>query len=86
VERKYFSYPASVSSIPSTRKLVDVPGSGEFNISGFRTKDVRRRVKGVRVSGPMKRLRTHESHLKDREDDKYYLAGTYKYCLNGPEK
>ena len=52
-------------------------GSGEFNISGFQNKDLRRRVKGKntgQVSRPMKRLRTHGLIKKIGRTYKYYLT------------
>jgi hypothetical protein len=52
-------------------------GSGEFNISGFQNKDLRRRVKGKntgQVSRLMKRLRTHGLIKKIGRTYKYYLT------------
>jgi len=47
---------------PEDEELFEALGSGEFNISGFQNKDLRRRVEGKntgQVSRLMKRLRTH---------------------------
>src|SRR5207302_1158612 len=47
---------------PEDEDLFEALGSGEFNISGFQNKDLRRRVEGKntgQVSRLMKRLRTH---------------------------
>src|SRR5437879_2828728 len=47
---------------PEDQELFESLGSGQFNISGFQNKDLRRRVKGKntgQVSRLMKRLRTH---------------------------
>ena len=47
---------------PDDEELFETLGRGEFNISGFQNKDLRRRVKSKntgQVSRLMKRLRTH---------------------------
>jgi len=47
---------------PEDEELFEALGSGEFNISGFQNKDLRRRVEGKntgQVSRLKKRLRTH---------------------------
>ena len=52
----------SISSIPRTKTCSKHWDSGEFNISGFQNKDLRRRVEGKntgQISRLMKRLRTH---------------------------
>jgi hypothetical protein len=61
---------------PKDEQLFEALGSGEFNISGFQNKDLRRRIKGKntgQVSRLMKRLRTHGLIKK--------IARTYKYFL-----
>jgi hypothetical protein len=53
-------------------------GSGEFNISGFQNRDLRRRVEGKstgQVSRLMKRLRCHGLIKKIARTYKYYLTG-----------
>ena len=52
-------------------------GSGEFNISGFQNKDLRRRLKDKntgQISRLMKRLRTHGLVKKIGKTYKYYLT------------
>jgi DNA-binding HxlR family transcriptional regulator len=56
-------------------------GSGEFHISGFQNKDLRRRVPGKntgQISRLMKRLRTHGLIKKIGRTYKYYLTGLGK--------
>ena len=59
-------------------------GSGEFNISGFQNKDLRRRVKGKttgQISRLMKRLRTHGLIKKIGKTYKYYLTALGKQVI-----
>jgi hypothetical protein len=63
---------------PEDEELFETLGRGEFNISGFQNKDLRRRVKGKntgQVSRLMKRLRTHGLIKKIARTYKYYLTG-----------
>ncbi len=75
---------ASTSSIPKTRTFFEALGSGEFNISGFQNKDLRRRVGDKntgQVSRLMKRLRTHGLIKKTGRSYKYYLTGLGKQVV-----
>ena len=75
---------ASTSSIRKTKKLFESLSAGEFNISGFQNKDLRRRVKGKntgQVSRLMKRLRTHGLIKKIGNTYKYYLTGLGKQVI-----
>jgi hypothetical protein len=59
-------------------------GSGEFNISGFQNKDLRRRVKHKntgQISRLMKRLRTHGLIKKIGRTYKYYLTSLGKQVV-----
>ena len=65
-------------------ELFESLGSGEFNISGFQNKDLRRRVKGKntgQVSRLMKRLRTHGLVKKIGKTYKYYLTALGKQVV-----
>jgi hypothetical protein len=65
-------------------QLFEALGRGEFNISGFQNKDLRRRVKGKntgQVSRLMKRLRTHGLIKKIGKTYKYYLTGFGKQIV-----
>jgi hypothetical protein len=58
-------------------ELLQVLGSGEFNISGFQNKDLRSRLKDTntgQISRTMKRLRTHGLIKKVGRTYKYYLT------------
>lgn len=62
---------------PEDEKLFRALGSGEFNISGFQNKDLRRRVKdrnSGQISRTMKRLRVHGLIKKIGRTYKYYLT------------
>ena len=65
-------------------ELFEALSRGEFNISGFQNKDLRRRVKGKdtgQVSRLMKRLRTHGMIKKIGRTYKYYLTGLGKQVI-----
>ena len=62
---------------PDDEKLFRTLGSGEFNISGFQNKDLRRRLKdrnSGHISRTMKRLRVHGLIKKIGRTYKYYLT------------
>jgi hypothetical protein len=62
---------------PEDEEVLESLGSGEFNISGFQNKDLRRCVKGKntgQISRLMKRLRTHGLIKKIGNTYKYYLT------------
>lgn len=84
VEENQRSYRGFNFFDPDDEKLFESLGSGEFNISGFRNKDLRRRVKGKntgQVSRLMKRLRTHGLIKKIGKTYKYYLTGLGKQVI-----
>jgi hypothetical protein len=69
---------------PADEELFAALGRGEFNISGFQNKDLRRRVKGKntgQVSRLMKRLRTHGLIKKIGKTYKYYLTSLGKQVI-----
>jgi hypothetical protein len=69
---------------PEDQELFESLGSGQFNISGFQNKDLRRRVKGKntgQVSRLMKRLRTHGLIKKIGRTYKYYVTGLGKHVI-----
>src|SRR5260370_20374836 len=69
---------------PQDEDLFEALGSGEFNISGFQNKDLRRRVQGKntgQVSRLMKRLRTHGLIKKIGRTYKYYVTGLGKHVI-----
>ncbi len=69
---------------PEDEELFESLGSGEFNISGFQNKDLRRRVQGKntgQVSRLMKRLRIHGLLKKIGKTYKYYLTGLGKQVI-----
>jgi len=69
---------------PEDEELFEALGSGEFNISGFQNKDLRRRVEGKnagQVSRLMKRLRTHGLIKKIGRTYQYYLTGLGKQVI-----
>ena len=70
---------------PSDEELFQSLASGEFNITGFQNKDLRRRVQGKntgQVSRLMKRLRTHGLIKKVGKTYKYYLTALGKQVAN----
>ena len=69
---------------PEDEDLFRSLGSGEFNISGFQNKDLRRRLKDKntgQISRLMKRLRTHGLIKKIGRTYKYYLTGLGKQVV-----
>jgi hypothetical protein len=69
---------------PEDEELFEALSSGEFNISGFQNKDLRRRVEGKntgQISRLMKRLRTHGLIKKIGRTCKYYLTGLGKQVI-----
>src|SRR5271166_1507850 len=69
---------------PQDEELFQSLGSGEFNISGFQNKDLRRRVKSKntgQISRLMRRLRTHGLIKKIAETYKYYLTALGKQVV-----
>jgi hypothetical protein len=69
---------------PEDEELFQSLGSGEFNISGFQNKDLRRRMKAKntgQISRLMKRLRTHGLIKKIGKTYKYYLTAVGKQVI-----
>ena len=69
---------------PEDEELFQSLESGEFNISGFQNKDLRRRVKGKntgQIYRLMKRLRTHGLIKKIGKTYKYYLTALGKQVI-----
>jgi len=69
---------------PEDEELFQSLGSGEFNISGFQNKDLRRRVNDKntgQISRLMKRLRTHGLIKKIGKTYKYYLTALGKQVI-----
>ena len=69
---------------PDDEQLFRSLASGEFNISGFQNKDLRRRIKGKntgQVSRLMKRLRSHGLVKKIGRTYKYYLTALGKQVV-----
>lgn len=69
---------------PEDEELFQSLGSGEFNISGFQNKDLRRRMKAKntgQISRLMKRLRTHGLIKKIGRTYKYYLTAVGKQVI-----
>ena len=69
---------------PNDEALFEALSRGEFNISGFQNKDLRRRVQGKntgQVSRLMKRLRTHGLIKKIGRTYKYYLTSLGKQVI-----
>ena len=69
---------------PQDEELFQSLGSGQFNISGFQNKDLRRRVKGKntgQISRLMKRLRMHGLIKKVGKTTKYYLTALGKQVI-----
>jgi hypothetical protein len=84
VEEKDRSYRGFNFFDPEDEDLFEALGSGEFNISGFQNKDLRRRIKGKntgQVSRLMKRLRTHGLIKKIGRTYKYYITGLGKQVI-----
>jgi predicted transcriptional regulator len=81
VEEKDRSYRGFNFFDPDNEELFEALGRGEFSISGFQNKDLRRRMKGKntgQVSRLMKRLRTHGLVKKIGRTYKYYLTSLGK--------
>jgi hypothetical protein len=69
---------------PEDEELFESLGSGEFNISGFQNKDLRRLVKGKntgQISRLMKRLRIHSLAKRIGRTYKYYLTSLGKQVI-----
>ena len=69
---------------PDDEKLFRSLGSGEFNISGFQNKDLRRRLQNRnsgQISRTMKRLRVHGLIKKVGRTYKYYLTTLGKQVI-----
>jgi hypothetical protein len=69
---------------PHDEELLHSLGSGEFNISGFQNKDLRRRLQGTssgQISRTMKRLRIHGLIKKIGRTYKYYLTALGKQVI-----
>jgi hypothetical protein len=69
---------------PQDEELFESLGSGEFNISGFQNKDLRRRLSGrtsAQISRIMKRLRVHGLAKKIGRTYKYYLTALGKQVI-----
>ena len=81
MEEKARSYRGFNFFDPDNEELFEALGRGEFSISGFQNKDLRRRMKGKntgQVSRLMKRLRTHGLVKKIGRTYKYYLTSLGK--------
>ena len=84
MEEKDRSYRGFNFFDPEDEELFEALSRGEFNISGFQNKDLRRRVTGKntgQVSRLMKRLRTHGMIKKIGRTYKYYLTGLGKQVI-----
>ena len=69
---------------PQDEKLFESLGSGEFNISGFQNKDLRRLLSdrnSGQISRTMKRLRVHGLIKKVGRTYKYYLTALGKQVI-----
>jgi hypothetical protein len=69
---------------PQDQELFQSLGSGEFNISGFQNKDLRRRLKGKnsgQISRLVKRLRVHGLIKKIGRTYKYYVTSFGKQVI-----
>jgi hypothetical protein len=69
---------------PRDEALFETLGRGEFNISGFQNKDLRRRLRdrtSSQISRTMKRLRVHGLIKKVGRTYKYYLTGLGKQIV-----
>jgi hypothetical protein len=70
---------------PRDEELFETLGRGEFNISGFQNRDLRRRLRGRtsgQISRTMKRLRVHGLIKKVGRTYKYYLTGLGKHVVS----
>ena len=84
VEENQRSYRGFNFFDPDDEALFQSLGSGEFNISGFQNKDLRRRLKDRntgQISRLMKRLRTHGLIKKIGKTYKYYLTSLGKHVV-----
>jgi hypothetical protein len=69
---------------PEDEEVFESLGSGQFNISGFQNKDLRRRIPGRNTgqfSRLMKRLRSHGMIKKVGRTYKYYVTGLGKQVI-----
>jgi hypothetical protein len=69
---------------PRDEELFESLGSGEFNISGFQNKDLRRRLRARtsgQISRTMKRLRVHGLIKKVGRTYKYYVTAVGKQVI-----
>lgn len=69
---------------PQDEQLLQMLGSGQFNISGFQNKDLRHRLKDKntgQISRSMKRLRVHGLIKKVGTTYKYYLTALGKQVV-----
>jgi hypothetical protein len=81
VEEKDRSYRGFNFFDPEDEELFESLGSGQFNISGFQNRDLRRRIPGKntgQISRLMKRLRSHGLVKKIGRTYKYYVTGLGK--------
>ncbi len=70
---------------PRDEELFESLGRGEFNISGFQNKDLRRRLadrSSGQISRTMKRLRVHGLIKKIGRTYKYYLTALGKQVIS----
>ena len=75
---------ASTFYNPRDEELFETLGRGEFNISAFQNKDLRRRLRertSGQISRTMKRLRVHGLIKKVGHIYKYYLTGLGKQIV-----
>jgi hypothetical protein len=69
---------------PEDEELFESLASGQFNISGFQNKDLRRRIPGKntgQISRLMKRLRSHGLIKKIGRTYKYYVTSLGKQVI-----
>jgi hypothetical protein len=69
---------------PEDEELFESLGSGQFNISGFQNKDLRRRIPSKntgQISRLVKRLRSHGLIKKVGRTYKYYVTGFGKQVI-----
>ncbi len=69
---------------PEDEELFESLASGQFNVSGFQNKDLRRRILGKntgQISRLMKRLRTHGLVKKMGRTYKYYITALGKQII-----
>ena len=84
VEKNDRSYRGFNFFDPQDQELFQSLGSGEFNISGFQNKDLRRRLKGKnsgQISRLVKRLRVHGLIKKIGRTYKYYVTSFGKQVI-----